>query len=65
MAEEHESENGELDMDRKELVKEHEKLVKVLKSPSHKDDLTEAQKQLRELKAYKRAGSKGETKEKD
>lgn len=50
-----EYENGEVEMEAKELVKEHEKLIKVLKSPSHKDDLTEAQKQLRELKVYKRA----------
>lgn len=60
MAEKYECENGEIEMDKKELVKEHEKLIKVLKSPSHKDDLTEAQKQLRELKAYKRAKCKTE-----
>jgi len=54
MAEKHESENGEVVMDKKELIKEHERLVRVLKSPSHKDDKTEAQKQVRELKSYKR-----------
>lgn len=52
--EKHECENGEIKMRRSELIKEHSRLVKVLKSPSHKDDLTEAQKQVRELKAYKR-----------
>lgn len=53
-----ECENGEIEMDRKELVKEHKKLIKVLKSPSHKDDLTEAQKQVRELKSYQRVKCK-------
>ena len=52
--EKHECENGEVEMKRSELIQEHSRLVKVLKSPSRKDDLTEAQKQVRELKAYKR-----------
>ena len=55
-----ECENGEIEMNKKELVDEHEKLIKVLKSPSHKDDLTEAQKQIRELKTYKRTKCKKE-----
>ena len=41
-------------MDVSELIKEHEHLIKVLKSPSHKDDLKEAKKQSLELKEYKR-----------
>ena len=39
---------------RQKLIKEHQRLVKVLKSPSHKDDLVEARKQELELKEYKR-----------
>ncbi len=38
----------------KELIKEHKHLVKVLKSPSHKDDIIEARKQELELKEYQR-----------
>ena len=37
-----------------ELIEEHTRLVKVLKSPSHKDDLEEAKHQMTELKSYKR-----------
>ena len=37
----------------KELIEEHEKLIDVLLSPSHKDDLIEAKKQAQELKGYK------------
>lgn len=39
---------------KKDLIQEHEKLIKVLKSSSHKDDVEEAHHQLKELKAYKR-----------
>ena len=41
-------------MDKKKLIKEHTNLIKVLKSPSHKDDKEEAKKQELELKEYKR-----------
>ena len=36
-----------------ELIKEHERLVDVLRSPSHEDDKVEAKKQAAELKEYK------------
>lgn len=39
--------------DAKKMVGEHAHLVKVLKSPSHKDDLKEAKKQSKELTEYK------------
>lgn len=38
---------------KKELVKEHERLVDVLKSPSHEDDKKEAKTQEKELEGYK------------
>lgn len=38
-----------------EMVQEHERLVDVLKSPSHEDDLEEAKEQKQELKEYKEA----------
>lgn len=41
-------------MDKKKLIKEHKNLIKVLKSPSHKDDHEEARKQELELREYKR-----------
>ncbi len=41
-------------MSKKVLIKEHKNLIKVLKSPEHKDDLEEAKKQELELKEYKR-----------
>jgi hypothetical protein len=37
---------------RAELAKEHKRLVAVLRSPSHKDDLEEADKQEEELEEY-------------
>jgi len=37
-----------------ELIHEHERLVRVLRSPSHDDDLQEAQEQEKELKGYRR-----------
>lgn len=37
-------------MDKQDFIKEHEKLVDVLRSPSHKDDLEEAKEQSKELK---------------
>jgi len=40
--------------DTKELVEEHEHLVKVLRSVSHDDDEKEADKQEKELKGYKK-----------
>lgn len=44
-------------MDRKEAIKEHERLVDVLRSPSHDDDKAEAKKQAAELAEYKAPGS--------
>lgn len=44
---------------RAELIKEHERLVDVLNSPSHEDDKVEAKRQAKELAEYK--GEKGET----
>lgn len=40
-----------------ELVDEHEHLVDVLRSPSHEDDLAEADKQAKELADYKEEDS--------
>jgi hypothetical protein len=40
---------------RAELVKEHKRLVAVLRSPSHKDDLEEADRQEEELEEYEMA----------
>lgn len=40
-------------MSKQELIAEHEKLVAVLKSPDHGDDLKEAKEQEKELKGYK------------
>lgn len=37
----------------KEMIKEHERLVDVLDSPSHEDDKKESKKQKKELKEYK------------
>lgn len=37
-----------------DLAKEHRRVVKVLKSPSHKDDLEEAKTQEKELKKYEK-----------
>ena len=37
---------------RSELAKEHKRLVAVLRSPSHQDDLEEADKQEEELEEY-------------
>ncbi len=39
-------------MPKDELVREHKKLVHVLRSPSHKDDKREADEQAKELKEY-------------
>lgn len=41
------------DEEHEELVEEHERLVHVLKTPSHKDDKQEAKKQAKELKELK------------
>jgi hypothetical protein len=41
-------------MKKKDLVKEHKRLVKTLKSKSHKDDVEEAKHQQLELNDYKR-----------
>ena len=45
-------------MPKKELIAEHEKLVAVLKSPDHADDLKEAKEQEAELKGYKGGAAK-------
>lgn len=37
-------------MPKKEFIREHKKLVQVLRSPSHKDDIKEAKEQEKELK---------------
>lgn len=39
-------------MDKDELIREHKRLIGVLRSPSHKDDKVEADKQSKELKEY-------------
>lgn len=41
-------------MPKKEVVSEHERLVKVLRSASHKDDLKEAKVQDKELQGLKK-----------
>lgn len=41
-----------------ELIEEHERLVDVLRSPSHEDDEEEAKKQAAELAEYKREAAK-------
>ena len=43
-----------ISVDRQDMIDEHEKLVGVLKSPDHADDLAEAKHQEKELKGYKR-----------
>lgn len=40
----------EVEMSKKEFISEHKNLIKVLKSPSKKDDKKEAKKQSKELK---------------
>ena len=40
----------EVEMSKKDFVSEHKNLIKVLKSPSKKDDKKEAKKQSKELK---------------
>ena len=44
------NEPEEVEMTKKEFVSEHKNLIKVLKSPSKKDDKKEAKKQSKELK---------------
>lgn len=41
-----------------ELIDEHKKLVHVLRTPEHEDDLEEANKQEKELKNYKKKKKK-------
>ena len=45
-----EKEGDEVEMSKSDFVKEHKNLIKVLKSPSKKDDKKEAKKQEAELK---------------
>jgi hypothetical protein len=42
--------DNKISIEREEFVKEHKKLVDVLRSPSHKDDMEEAKEQSKELK---------------
>lgn len=46
-----------LTMDRDEAIEEHERLVRVLETPSHADDQQEAKKQAEELAKMKAPGS--------
>jgi len=57
------SKKKKVTMTAKEAVKEHEELVDVLDSKSHKDDKKEAKKQRKELKEYKKKLDKTEPKE--
>lgn len=43
---------NKVEMDKKEFIKEHKKLVQVLESESHKDDKKEAKKQKKEMQEY-------------
>lgn len=42
--------NQDIKIPKKEFIKEHKRLIDVLESPSHKDDLKEAKEQRKELK---------------
>jgi hypothetical protein len=46
------SEKIQVDSDK--MLKEHQKLVRILRSPSHKDDLEEAKEQEKSLKEYEK-----------
>lgn len=48
---------GEVTEPRDELIQEHKRLVAVLRSPSHQDDLEEAKKQEKEMKEYEEGGN--------
>ena len=49
---------------RQEMIEEHKRLVKVLKSKAHSDDVAEAKKQEKELNEYIRGtDEKGNEKE--
>lgn len=50
-----EKDDEEYEMPKKDAIKEHQKLVQVLESPSHKDDKKEAKKQKKELKEMKKS----------
>lgn len=45
-------------MNKKELIKEHERLVKVLMKGTRRQQLKEAKKQAKELKEYKKPKKK-------
>lgn len=45
---------------KKDLITEHKRLVKVLESPSHKDDKEEAKKQKKELEEYEKEFEKAD-----
>ncbi len=43
-----------IQVDSKKMLEEHRKLVRILRSPSHKDDLEEAEEQEKSLKDYEK-----------
>lgn len=45
---------NKIDMDSRELIEEHERLIHVLESPSKRDDAVEVKRQKKELKDYKK-----------
>lgn len=49
-----------IEMPAKDLIEEHKKLISVLESPSHKDDLEEAKEQRKELAGYEAEAKKPE-----
>jgi hypothetical protein len=52
-------------MKRSDFIKEHVKLIKVLKSPSRKDDVVEAKEQATELTNVRKLKSRGMPGKKD
>ena len=53
--------DGKIVADADDMVDEHEELVDTLKSPSHEDDLEEAEKQQKELDEYKKVAGEDKT----
>lgn len=60
-SEELEGNKSKKEMKPKELVKEHERLVKILQEGNRKEMLKEASKQVKELKELKEAMKKNES----
>lgn len=52
-----------IEMPAKDLIEEHQKLIQILESPSHQDDLDEAKEQRKELAGYEAEAEKPETAE--